>query len=292
MKRNKVFKIASALLLLCVLTTCVIGTTFAKYTSADGGFDNARVAKWGVIVAADGSLFGKNYDDAIVADGDANIAVSGAADVVAPGTKNESGFMIKIEGQPEVDFVLAASTVAANNKDIVLKKNKYAVMVEVTDVLNHAADITAYYTEAAGKYTPATTYTPGTKYYRALDEVDVTADYYPVVWEVTNTGADTVTISATKITEVANALVTAINGMAKQTNEAVAINYLLKWKWEFGTDLTTEKNGADTILGHLQAGGVAVVKWDTTESKYVPLVAEDYNLEIGFNIEVGASQVD
>ena len=286
MKKNKVFKIAAALLLLCVMTTCVIGTTFAKYTSGDNGFDEARVAKWGVVVAADGSLFGKNYDNAIVAEGAASITVASNAtdDVVAPGTKNESGFLITIAGQPEVDFTLSASTTGANNKDIFLAKGKYAVMVEVTEVLNAASNITGYYTLADGKYSPATTYVAGTKYYRAVDVLDLAADYYPVVWSVTNEGA---AITAKKATEIANALVTAINGTAKQANDTVAIKYLLKWNWAI-----EDNNGADTILGHLQAGANVVV-WDATNSVYVaPTANTNYCLDVAFNITVGATQVD
>ena len=287
MKKNKMFKIASALLLLCVMTTCVIGTTYAKYTSGDSGLDSARVAKWGVVVAADGSLFGKNYDDAIVAAGDASITVSSTSDnVVAPGTKNDSGFLIKIAGTPEVDFKLSAST-AATNKDIFLKAGKYAVMVEVTEVINDASDITGYYTLADGKYSPATTYVAGTKYYRALDVLELAADYYPVVWSVTNEGANTVAISATKAADVAAALVTAINNKAFNANDTVAIKYLLKWSWAIENN-----NGADTILGHLQAGADVVV-WDATEGKYVaPTDGTNYCLDVAFNITVGATQED
>ena len=59
--KNKFLKIASLLVVVFLITTCVIGTTFAKYTTGASGSDSARIAKWGIEVSASGSLFGKNY---------------------------------------------------------------------------------------------------------------------------------------------------------------------------------------------------------------------------------------
>ena len=46
MRKNKMMRTASALLVATLLTTSVISGTFAKYTSAASGSDSARVAKW------------------------------------------------------------------------------------------------------------------------------------------------------------------------------------------------------------------------------------------------------
>ena len=59
MKKNRFIKLASGLLVLCLMTTCVIGATLAKYTTAGSGADTARVAKWGVTVSASGSLLAR-----------------------------------------------------------------------------------------------------------------------------------------------------------------------------------------------------------------------------------------
>ncbi|MDE6767712.1 MAG: hypothetical protein K2J35_05915, partial [Eubacterium sp.] len=61
MKKNKMMRIASALLVLCLLTTCVISGTFAKYVTSNDGSDSARVAKFGVSVTVSGSTFAKEY---------------------------------------------------------------------------------------------------------------------------------------------------------------------------------------------------------------------------------------
>lgn len=99
MKKNKFLKLASGLLVLCLLTTCVISTTFAKYVTNDSASDTARVAKWGVVidVQAD-TAFGNAYDDEVNASG---TKVVSTEDVVAPGTKGTLA-MTQITGKPEV----------------------------------------------------------------------------------------------------------------------------------------------------------------------------------------------
>lgn len=52
MKKNKMLRLASVLLIVVILTTCVIGGTLAKYTTSDSAADTARVAQWGVTVTA------------------------------------------------------------------------------------------------------------------------------------------------------------------------------------------------------------------------------------------------
>ena len=46
MRKNRMMRLASVLLILTLLTTSVISGTFAKYTSTASGSDTARVAKW------------------------------------------------------------------------------------------------------------------------------------------------------------------------------------------------------------------------------------------------------
>ena len=79
MKKNNVMRIASALLVAVLLTTCAISGTFAKYTTTASGDTSARVAKWGFGTATEitFNLFDKAYN---------NGAVSSDENVVAPGT--------------------------------------------------------------------------------------------------------------------------------------------------------------------------------------------------------------
>ena len=47
MKKNKMMRIASVLLVAVLLSTCAIFGTFAKYTTSVTSQDSARVAYWG-----------------------------------------------------------------------------------------------------------------------------------------------------------------------------------------------------------------------------------------------------
>ena len=104
MKKNKMMRLASALLVLTLLTTCVISGTFAKYVTAHNATDTARVAKWGVEV----SLAAYDLFDTEYAKNDTYASISGNAvvssdtdNLLAPGTtKSLAG--ISITGQPEV----------------------------------------------------------------------------------------------------------------------------------------------------------------------------------------------
>ena len=47
MKKSKTMRAASFLLVLTLMTSCFVGSTFAKYTTTATGTDTARVARWG-----------------------------------------------------------------------------------------------------------------------------------------------------------------------------------------------------------------------------------------------------
>lgn len=112
MKKNKAMRLASALLVLTLLTTCAISSTFAKYVTSANGSDNARVAKWGfqptTITMTD--LFKNAYsnDDGVE-------TVKSAADVIAPGTTGKAKFGFTYGGTadataPEVAYTFTVST--------------------------------------------------------------------------------------------------------------------------------------------------------------------------------------
>ncbi len=90
MKKNKAMRLASALLVLTLLTTCAISGTFAKYTTSTTGTDKARVAYWGFDQAAATAidLFDGTYTNNVNSSGE----VDGFSNVVAPGTSKETTF--------------------------------------------------------------------------------------------------------------------------------------------------------------------------------------------------------
>jgi len=105
MKKNRMMRLASVLLVLVMLTTSVISGTFAKYTTSVGDSDSARVAKWGFGTASITfeDLFADSYPN--VADGSDDLAI------IAPGTEGEVTFEFTNTGAaPEVAYEIVVDT--------------------------------------------------------------------------------------------------------------------------------------------------------------------------------------
>ena len=105
MKKNTFMRVASALLVAVLLTTCAIAGTFAKYTTSKESTDTARVAKWGVNiqVAVDGAFATEYEADATDYTASANTVVSSGTDnLLAPGTSGDLLANATISGTPEV----------------------------------------------------------------------------------------------------------------------------------------------------------------------------------------------
>ena len=105
MKKNKMMRIASVLLVAVILTTCAISGTYAKYVTSNTNADSARVAKFGVKINAAGTLFAKQYDthDSVFTE-TYSVISSGLSDddkVVAPGTSGSLA-NVTVTGTPEV----------------------------------------------------------------------------------------------------------------------------------------------------------------------------------------------
>ena len=150
MKKNKMMRLASFLLVATLLTTSMISGTFAKYVSTATGTDSARVAKWDIEVegnkiTANGSAqnvtfdlfksvndFGAGTDDAEVKNGK----------IIAPGTSGS--FMIDIANKSEVDAKYTINLTESNPSNIPIQysvdgtnwKDSVAelVMTDLTDV--------------------------------------------------------------------------------------------------------------------------------------------------------------
>ena len=106
MKKNRMMRLTSVLLVLVLLTTSVISGTFAKYVTTDSATDSARVAKWGVTVDVTGdTAFSDSYatDDTTVTNIANSVVTAGATgdSLVAPGTTGSLGGFT-ISGKPEV----------------------------------------------------------------------------------------------------------------------------------------------------------------------------------------------
>ena len=124
MKKNRMMRLASGLLVAVLLTTCAISGTFAKYVTGESGSDFARVAKWGVEVEAESfDMFTTDYEtDDTTFTGKYSVSSEGTAnrdDVMAPGTSG-SFAKIAITGTPEVAVEVAVeATVSVSDNWIV-----------------------------------------------------------------------------------------------------------------------------------------------------------------------------
>ena len=108
MRKNKMMRFASALMIATLLSTSVISGTFAKYVTSATGTDSARVANWGFEGTSEieiSNLFLKAYDAG---------KVNSDKDVIAPGTTNNATFQFMYDetngSAPEVAYTFEVST--------------------------------------------------------------------------------------------------------------------------------------------------------------------------------------
>ena len=116
MKKNKTMRIASLLLVLALLTTCFVGTTFAKYTSSAEGTDVAQVAKWDISVndtqiTVPNPNVSFNLFSTIVDTVDGQTDADVTAGKIAPGTKG--AFSLKVTNDSEVSATYTISLAVA-----------------------------------------------------------------------------------------------------------------------------------------------------------------------------------
>lgn len=293
MRKNKMMRLASALLVLTLLTTSIISGTFAKYTTQDSAGDVARVAKWGVVLQAAGSLYGTNYQESsnTITNDTEGISVKGTqiadTNVIAPGTKNETGMSFSINGTPEVSTFVQVKVAGGN---VFLAPNNYGVMVEceavTADNIGSLAADGLYTIDDEGSFTKVATkagYNENMTYYTLEDAVTVANDYYPVEYTLTGTTSAYGNENEDTMSKVLKAIGDSLGPDGWTTNndetgystettysrefdpntdlaETMKLNDLkLSWKWDYENDsratgdAASAKDRYDTILGHMMA---------------------------------------
>lgn len=305
MKKNKMMRVASALLIAVLLTTSAISGTFAKYVTQDSGADSARVAKFGVVLDVDGHLFDVNYVNVANNNKHMDDASSSIITVesytkqdklVAPGTKNDVGMTFSIKGTPEVAVAVAMdlkagseSAAAADPIDIYLKQGTYRDWTVSGQNTNY--DQTYTQADVVGVNTSST----DKKYYPVVFTLkekmgnDATASIFAAAntlsatnmsnrWSVKNNegGFDTVITGTLK--DIDTLFGTLTNGMTKcgaNGNYVFDNTFTLTWAWDFEqTSYNANCDKADTLLGNLEAGTVDLIGDNNTinvvnQSKYV-----------------------
>lgn len=245
MKKNKTLRFAACLLLLCLITTCVIGTTLAKYTTGGAASDTARVAKWGVTISMEADpLFKNEYAKSGTSDTTVLTVKSSSKDnLVAPGTSSaeaNGSAIFAITGTPEVATRIKIELTPV--KDVVLKAETYKDPTTTAD----------------------TTF--------ALN-----SDYYPVVFTLKQTknrsGAMDATLVTGTLAEIQSFLNTysGTDGKEYAPNTKLDSEFQLSWAWNFNGN-----DKADTYLGNLMAGLYPELSTD----KYCLNVAYTLNITV------------
>ena len=262
MKKNKMMRIASVLLVAVILTTCAISGTFAKYVTSDNAEDNARVAKFGVTVTAAGSLYGKDYVDVATGNtpGSTNLTVksSDTEKLVAPGTKSsDAGLTFAVTGKPEVKVQVDVVVNGSTFKDVFLKAK------------NDLPDMTTGNT---------------------TDTFDNGDDYYPVKYTLTKTttgisGVTTNLVENGTLSQVKTALEDLAGPCEANTDLSEKIGTLkLTWAWDFDNGGAGTYDKQDTLLGDLAA--------DPNLANTIGLQNTEYNLNSSIDISITVTQID
>ncbi len=264
MRKNRMMRAASALMVAVLLTTSTISGTFAKYVTTSSGEDTARVAKWGVELQVIGNLYGEAYIDNIVEEKATGVKVQSVnvidtadqaddQDVVAPGTVNTEGLTFSINGRPEVAGEITTTMTIQN---IFLKAGSYGVMVPVAAGVVTEANFTEFeagtlFKKNGDQYVPAVK-GDTTDLYTLEDAVTLSVKYYPVVYSLTGSTStagttyaneDSLKAVADKIAEKLN-----LNTVTPDTNTSVVYSGTTPVSFDPNTDLAgLLKLGAEEI---------------------------------------------
>jgi len=237
MKKNKMMRLASCLLVAVLLTTSMISGTFAKYVTTNGGSDSASVAKFGVAINVNNDLgmFSTEYNKEDGAyKGTLSVKSEASDQIVAPGTKGSMTFTIT--GKPEV-----ATRVAVD-------------FGEDTKAIQLAAGT---YKLPAGYFGDEET------------EVTTTAVYEPIKFYFGNKAEDALVPEDYTMTleQLKAAMVTAFTkDYPVNYDFAGSENYTLAWSWAF-ENAVENVDFLDTYLGYQAATAAAqqeVLDFDIT----------------------------
>ena len=320
MKKNKMMRIASILMVATLITTCAISGTFAKYVTTAEGTDTARVAKWGIVLGMQSEdLFADKYatddedyegDYSVVADPDNNVVEKEIKDLVAPGTKSVEAATATVFGTPEV--ATRYSLTIDGLKDVFLKAGEY------TDFTKLVATTDA----ETGKIS-----------YGYTDTFTLEEDYYPVKWDIkveneagtyyllselaatygVNVAGFSISEAAAIFAQYKTQLASLLEGLVSGASNAkiditddgivtmsmdfdpnteMDYTFTLTWSWKYENDTETHAidndDRADTLLGNLQDPDFVE---NADESWTLPAEA-DYSLIVAAHFVAAATQID
>lgn len=175
-------RLASCILIAVILTTCITFRTYAKYVTSDSANDSARVAKWGVNIVVSGSLFSNAYLDknkgnipssswsTNYASDYISVATStdGEENIIAPGTKSDTGLHFSISGKPEVATQITFEADNDSVQDIYLSGGSYGTMQKI---LSHDEYVQLNESERNSKLESLKAYYAGKQLFVSTDKV-------------------------------------------------------------------------------------------------------------------------
>lgn len=284
MKKNKAMRAAGVLMVVTLLTTSIVSGTYAKYVTKDSASDTARVAKFGVVVEANGKLFSDTYKTASNTPGESGDStaaatlsvvssgvtgtttdhdgVNGTDKVVAPGTKNDKGLTFSVTGKPEVAVKIGVVVTASNGTD------------DPKDIF-------------LGAKTGLPDMTTGD----TTDTFNNSAAYYPIKYTLTQTkgGTTTTLVDKKKLSELETALENLSASTVKANTDLAGADGIgtlkLTWEWDFESSGAGTYDKQDTLLGDLAAGTTLMPSVALTDGT-------DYSLNTDVNIAITVTQVD
>lgn len=157
MKKNTMMRVASALLVAVLMTTCAISGTFAKYISTGTGFDTARVAEWDIKLEGEEMANTFTFDlfntvkDSNGTDNETDVEIGQGETIIAPGTSGSFEINLKNDSEVNAKYAVAYTVTNANNIPVEFSVdggttwNKNLAALNATDValaMGASADVT------------------------------------------------------------------------------------------------------------------------------------------------------
>lgn len=272
MKKNKMMRAASGLLVATLLTTSIISGTFAKYVTTANGSDNARVAKWGITMDNGADMFSDTYD----ANATTTVDSNDDAKVVAPGTYGSTTYTVS--GAPETSYRITFE--ASNIKDVLVAKGATYLYKDEAENVS--------YTNPTG-----------------ATAVTVADDYYPVNYEVTVTavnatfskaseGEDAIAKSAdAQQFETLQAALDALDNtvLTYDANKEAGVTVTIKWNWQFDEKDTSGDNYI-AVTGHEPSDALDTVLGDVIAKNGDLKTTGTISTDIGYILTMTATQID
>ena len=281
-RKNSTLRIAGGLLALVMVTSCFVGGTFAKYTTAADATESARVAKFGVEVGISGGAFKTSYNKDSATSIAETVVSSNGDKLAAPGTQDENAVTFTIKGAPET--AVRVQVGMDDMQDIVLKKGAYRD-----------------YTKAPydGTFQVPTDYHPIAFYLKKGDDVVVAGSLADINGYLRS---EYVSGDYQANTNLGTALCsrggypTSGGGYSSNSTDTTGV-YTLYWHWvyEHNNEYFTGGDAADTLLGNLAADAGTYTtggKWDQTAGTFGNMTAADYNTNVAFKLTISVTQID